>query len=567
MLVECTIRNLAVIEAAHVRFSSGFLVMTGETGAGKSILIDALSLIAGARGSADFVRHGAKACEIECVFELAPDHPAWHQLEQWGITASPEEALLIRRDISAQGKSSARVNGQLLNLTMLKTLGDTLINLHGQHEHQSLLQIERHLTLLDSFGEQAIAPLRKRYRECYTAYTALRKEWKELETAGMQNLQMLDLYRYQIEEIEKAALKPGEEKQLEEERQKLTHAEKLSQAVTEGYDALYGSQMALEQLGKAMAVLDDAAKVDTAALGPLLEQLRSAYYQVEDASFQLRDYREGIEFNPERLDTLEERLALIQSLKRKYGDSVETILQYVQTIRKDFENIENRDQRLEELRVRMDKAKVELQQRAQALSEVRRKQAVRLAKSVMEHLRDLQMDRTRFEVSVRPLDEPGKDGADLIEFLISPNPGEPLKPLGKIASGGELSRIMLALKSIFAGMDHIPVLIFDEVDTGVSGRAAQAIAEKMARLAENCQVFAITHLPQVACMADSHFLIQKSVSGERTFTEVRSLEQQDRTDELARMLGGVTITDTTRSHAYEMLELAAQKKRGWHHLQ
>ncbi len=567
MLVECTIRNLAVIESAHVRFSPGFLVMTGETGAGKSILIDALSLIAGARGSADFVRHGAKSCEIECVFELAPDHPAWFQLEQWGIAASPEETLLIRRDISAQGKSSARVNGQLLNLTMLKALGDTLINLHGQHDHQSLMKVERHLSLLDSFGEPDITSLHKRYREAYSAYTELRKEWNELEKAGMQNLQMLDLYKYQIEEIEKAALKPGEEKELEEERRKLTHAEKLTQAVTEGYESIYGSQMALEQLGKAVEELEDAVKVDQAALGPLLDQLRSAYYQVEDASFQLRDYREGIEFNPEKLDELENRLALIQSLKRKYGDSVEDILQYVAAIKQDVAKIENRDQRLEELRNEVELRKAKLHQRAEALSKVRRKQAVQLANNVTEHLRDLQMERTRFEVSVKPLDEPGRDGADLIEFMISPNPGEPLKPLGKIASGGELSRIMLALKSIFAGVDHIPVLIFDEVDTGVSGRAAQAIAEKMARLAENCQVFAITHLPQVACMADSHFLIQKSINEDRTYTEVRSLEDQDRTDELARMLGGVTITDTTRSHAHEMLELAEQKKRGWHHLQ
>ncbi|GIQ70670.1 DNA repair protein RecN [Xylanibacillus composti] len=567
MLVECTIRNLAVIESAHVRFSPGFLVMTGETGAGKSILIDALSLIAGARGSADFVRHGAKACEIECVFELEPDHPAWRQLEDWGITASPDEALLIRRDISAQGKSSARVNGQLLNLSMLKALGDTLINLHGQHDHQSLLKVERHLSLLDSFGERDIAPLLKKYRATYSAYTALRKQWSELEQAGMQNLQMLDLYKYQIEEIEKAALKPGEEKELEEERRKLAHAEKLAQAVTEGYEAIYGSNMALEQLGKAVEELEDAAKVDPAALGPLLDQLRSAYYQVEDASFQLRDYREGIEFNPERLDALEDRLAMIQSLKRKYGDSVEKMLQYLQTIKQDVEKIENRDQHLEELRAQLEQVKAELHQQGAALSAVRRKQADRLAKGVTAHLHDLQMERTRFEVSVKPLDEPAKDGADLIEFMISPNPGEPLKPLSKIASGGELSRIMLALKSIFAGMDHIPVLIFDEVDTGVSGRAAQAIAEKMARLAENCQVFAITHLPQVACMADSHFLIQKSVSKDRTYTEVRSLDGWDRTDELARMLGGVTITETTRSHAHEMLELAAQKKRGWHHLQ
>ncbi|WP_422660721.1 DNA repair protein RecN [Paenibacillus sp. EC2-1] len=571
MLVTLSIRNLAVVEAVDVHFFPGFHVLTGETGAGKSIIIDALGLVAGGRGSADLIRYGCEKSEIEALFDLPSAHPVWGTLERLGIEGAPEEHLLIRRELTSQGKSTSRINGQLVNLSMLREIGEQLINIHGQHEHQSLLRSDRHLSLLDTYGDQSIGPIKRKYQDHYSQFIKVEKELNDLLESSQKAYQMLDMYRFQLEEIAAAELKPGEDEVLAEERNKLSHSEKMMDSVGSAYELLYGSQ-GLESISRALTRIDDVSSFDEKGLKPLAEQLQSAYYQLEDAVFQLRDYRDQIEFNPDRLDEIEQRLNMISGLRRKYGDNVEQILEYYKRIEQETDLLENKDEHIEALRNRRDKLLEGLLKLAKDLSAIRKQCANDLARQVERELKDLQMERTSLEVRLDLQDDANgyeyegrrvrlsRQGLDTAEFLISPNPGEPLRPLAKIASGGELSRIMLAMKSIFARHDQIPVLIFDEVDTGVSGRAAQSIAEKLYILAKTCQVFSITHLPQVACMADHQYLIEKKLYDGRTMTQVESLNEDGRVKELARMLGGVEITEKTLHHAQEMLNLAEAQK-------
>lgn len=571
MLVQLSIRNLAVVEAVDITFYSGFHVLTGETGAGKSIIIDALGLIAGGRGSADLIRYGCERAEIEAAFDLPPEHRSWQKLAELGISGDADESLIIRREIGIHGKSTSRINGQLVNLSMLREIGEGLINIHGQHEHQTLLRSERHLDLLDAYGAELIALRKAEYQSVYAAFIKVNKEWNELRGTSQQALQMLDLYRFQLEEIDSAKLKLGEDEWLSQEKLKLSHSEKMMDSVSQAYDLLYGSQ-GLEAVAKAISRLNEVSSFDRQSMEPLLEQLQTAYYQLEDAAFGLRSYREQIEFNPERLEEVEDRLDLISTMRRKYGDSIEGILEYHDKISRETDTLANKDELLEKLQAQREQLLKQLLEEAAALSNARQLKAEELGQQIEQELKELQMGRTSIKVKLGLYEDPngvewegrkvrpGKQGIDTAEFLISPNPGEPLRPLSKIASGGELSRIMLALKSIFARHDDVPVLIFDEVDTGVSGRAAQSIADKLFRLSRSCQVFSITHLPQVACMADGQYLIEKIVDGERTMTRVEQLDEDGRVNELARMLGGVEITEKTTHHAHEMLNLAKAQK-------
>ncbi|NBC68950.1 DNA repair protein RecN [Paenibacillus sacheonensis] len=564
MLRELSIRNLAVIEQVSVKFHDGFHVLTGETGAGKSILIDALSLVVGGRGASDMVRYGCDKAEIEAMFELSVAHPIWSILNTFGIQASPEEGLVIRRELSTQGKSVSRVNGHIVTLSMLREAGECLVNIHGQHEHQSLLRTEKHLEWLDSYAGDAVLGTLESYRLVYKQYEKVRAELKNLEESSRQNMQMLDLYRFQIEEIASARLKPGEDEALAEERQKLMSAVKRRDSAAEAYSLLHGPK-GLDAISKAVIKVTDIRDYDPQVVDPLLEQLQSAFYQLEDAVFQLRDYRDGVESDPERLTDIEDRIDLINNLKRKYGETIPDIIAYLGSIESEADKIENRDAHLARLQRELSALLTDCTALGLQLSSLRRKAADRLASAIESELRQLQMERTTFRVRLeqQPIGDNYKlhaNGIDEAAFLIAPNPGEPLKPISKIASGGEMSRIMLALKTIFASIDKVPVLVFDEVDTGVSGRAAQAIAEKMARLSSQCQVFSITHLPQVACMAEHHYEIKKTIIAERTSTRVTELNALNRIEELARMLGGVEVTEKTRHHAQEMLDLAYKQK-------
>lgn len=573
MLQELSIRNLAVIESVRLSFHNGFHVLTGETGAGKSIIIDALGLIAGGRGASDLVRFGQDKAEIEALFDVPADHPVWEVLGGIGLTAAADEHLIIRRELSVQGKSVSRINGQLVNLSTLREAGERLINIHGQHEHQSLLKADEHIRWLDLFGGQEIEETRSAYSAAYGEYIRIHKELAALRAAEKQALQMQDLYRFQVEEIAEAQLKSGEDECLAEEKSKLGNAEKLYQNVNDSYEALNAGGKALDLVRRAVLKLQDIVQFDAGRLGPVLEQMQSSFYQLEDAAFQLRDYRDSVEFNPERLNEIEDRLNLISSFRRKYGENVEEILRYLEKVRQELAVLDHKEERQQELEGRLARQEKECVRLALKLSGQRASAGLRLSAAIEAELKELHMERTVFHVQIGRQEDPRgvtvdgstvrltRSGIDQVEFLIAPNPGEPLRGLGKIASGGELSRMMLAMKSIFAKVDRIPVLVFDEVDTGVSGRAAQAIAERMARLSADCQVFSITHLPQVACMADAHYYISKAVEDGRTFTRVKDLDTAERAEELARMLGGVEITETTLSHALEMLAMAETQKR------
>lgn len=563
MLREMSIRNFAIIEQVQLTFDEGFHVLTGETGAGKSILFDALSLIVGGRGSADFVRQNAKKATVEALFELPSHHPAVKVLDEWGL-ASEEEHLIIRREITASGKSSCRINGQMVTLAMLKQVGHHLLDIHGQHEHQRLLHVEEHLGWLDAIGGDELQRSLEHYQQAFRKYRNVQRKLEQIETDERAAAQRLDLLLFQRDEIAAARLIPGEDEQLQQEHTRLAHAENLLQNASRAFDVLYGEERGVEMLNQAIRDLEDIVDFDP-SMKPTLELVQSAYYQVEEAARQLGRYRDDLEFDPTRLSVVEERLQTIDELKRKYGETLTEVLEHQEQVEKELEQLENRDEQKAELEQERDRLYETVRERAEELSRLRQAAAATLEERVETELMDLNMKGTRFSVAIQERNEPRftLDGSDQVEFLISPNPGQPLRPLAKIASGGELSRIMLAIQSIFADMDGAAdTLIFDEVDTGVSGRAAQAIAEKIARLARRCQVLCVTHLPQVACMADHHFhIFKETMDEESTRTRVKLLTDEGRTLELARMLGGVEVTDTTRNHATEMLRLAQETKR------
>jgi DNA repair protein RecN (Recombination protein N) len=567
MLRELTIRQFAIIEEVHLSFEHGFHVLTGETGAGKSILIDALGLVAGGRASSDFVRHGAKAAEIEAVFEIPEAHSIRPLLIDWGFEQDDLDLLIIRREITASGKSTCRINGRSVTLSMLREVGGRLLDLSGQHEHQALLRVEEHLDWLDRFGGEDLLSLRREYEEMYREYRKVTRELEKLDLNRKELARRLDLLTFQRDEIAKATLTPGEDEELERERSRLMHAEKLLTHTAGAYESMYGERGALDLLQDAIHHLEQAAAMDE-TLGRTAESLQNAYYLLEEAVREVGRYRDDFDFEPGRLDEVEERLHLIRQLKRKYGDTIEEIIRYKEQVERELAELEHREETQEQLQEEADRLLGELRRLAGELSAKRKKAAMELEKRVEKELADLNMGSTVFHVSFyRDAYRSGElfaTGQDRIEFQISPNPGEPLKPLAKIASGGELSRIMLALKVIFTGVQEVHTLIFDEVDTGVSGRAAQAIAEKISALAQSFQVLCVTHLPQVACMADHHYLIVKDTEADQTKTRVKKLDFEGRTLELARMLGGVEVTRTTREHAEEMLRLAEEAKHAIH---
>lgn len=571
MLHELTIRNFAIIKSVTISFGRGLNILTGETGAGKSIIIDAIGLLLGERGSADYVRHGERRAEVEGLFELPPDSPAYAICQGFGVQVEADGMLVVRRDISRQGKNVIRINGQLVTLAMLRELGPWLVQIHGQHDAISLMQTEKHIDWLDAYGEAELAATKQEYERLYNAYRKARQDVERMARNEQELAQRIDLLQYQLKEIEEASLEPGEDEKLFAQRKVWSNVEKVFAGIEHAYQALYGEQRGLDWLAHAMSELERVLPYDE-GLTPVVEAIRSAYYQIEDAVHSLSEYKEQLEFSPEELAAVEQRLDLIYRLRRKYGKSVNDILEYAAAIQDELEEIQHYDDRLEKLKGHMAELAADLAVEALELSGKRRELAARLAAAIEEQLHELCMERARFAVEVRQIaDEEGIEiagvkrhvnakGIDQVEFLIAPNPGEPLRPLAKIASGGELSRIMLAIQTILAKSDQVETFIFDEIDTGVSGRAAQAIAEKLARVAQYRQVLCISHLPQVASMADVHFLIHKEMDDEQTVTHVTPLSDEERVIELARMLGGAQVTERTTEHAREMIQLGKQRK-------
>ncbi|EIJ78807.1 DNA repair protein RecN [Bacillus methanolicus PB1] len=560
MLSELSIRNFAIIESLSISFEKGLTVLTGETGAGKSIIIDAIHLLVGGRGSSEFVRHGEDKAEIEGLFLLDDEsHPCYEKAREFGIEIE-EGMIVLRRDISKNGKSVCRINGKLVTISALREIGSTLIDIHSQHEHQELMDETMHLPLLDQFGAEEIFPAVKEYQEVYRAYEKTMKKLKSLNENEQQMAHRLDLIQFQLEEIQAADLKLNEDEELYEEKRRLSNFERIYEAMQLSYSALQGEQKGLDWIGLVMSHLEDAAELNP-AYKDLFETVSNCYYALEDVSHTLRNELELLEFDPERLNEIEDRLNEINALKRKYGKTIAEVLEYAATIEEEIETLQNKETHIGQLEKDLASLRKDLLVEAKNVTELRKKYAKKLTKLIHQELKDLYMAKTVFEVKIES-DESNftKKGIDNAEFHISTNPGEPLKPLSKVASGGELSRIMLALKSIFSKHQGVTSIIFDEVDTGVSGRVAQAIAEKIYKVSIGSQVLCISHLPQVAAMADTHLFIAKVTKGGRTITSVTPLSDAEKIKEIGRMISGVEITDLTKKHAEELLLLANQIK-------
>ena len=555
MLHALHIENLAIIERLEVAFGAGFNALTGETGAGKSILVDALNLALGERADTSLIRTGAERLRVSAVFEV-PDDPDLHALlTELGV--EPEEGMLyLSREVQANGRSIARINGQPAPVSTLKAIGDRLADMHGQHEHQSLLRPSSHLEFLDRWLGEPALQLRQRVRESVSALRETERALQELTAREREREQMIDLYRFQIDEICGANLQPGEDAQLETEARRLTHAEKLIALAGSAYDALMGEHGAYDQTANAARNLTEIMRIDS-TVAAWSELLEGALVQLEEVARNLRAYAESIEYDPARLEAVIERQELIKRLKRKYGDTLEAVLQYAKEAEANLHALETQTERRAELEAELTRLQAEAQTHCEQLSALRRAGAGRFAEAVQSALRTLAMERAQFLVEVRPkpLDT---TGADSVEFLFSANTGEPPRPLSKIASGGEMSRVMLALKSVLADAAPVPTLVFDEIDAGIGGRTAHAVGEQIAQLAQHCQILCITHLPQIACRASRHLLIEKSADGTATRVSVQPLEDETRVLEIARMLAG-TPTETALQHARELLQHAGKK--------
>ncbi|MFC4324039.1 DNA repair protein RecN [Litchfieldia salsa] len=565
MLAEISIKNFAIIESLSISFEKGLTVLSGETGAGKSIIIDAIHLLVGGRGSSEFVRYGEKRAEIEGLFLLDDDqHPCFERAAEFGIDIT-DGMIVLRRDISISGKSVCRVNGKLVTIAILREIGRTLIDIHGQHEHQDLLFQEQHLTLLDQYGGEAISNGLREYQTIFKSYNELTKKIKKLSESEQEMAHRLDLIQFQLREIEQAGLQPNEDHELMEEKRKISNYEKIFRTLKNSYDALHGEQKGLDWVGLAMSHTEGISDLDD-QLKTIHETVSNSYYLLEEISYKIRDELDNLDFSPERLDFIEGRLNEITGLKRKYGQDVNEILQYSAKIQDEVETIENRDGLLDQLNKELQSLTDDLLVEAKNITVLRKQFAKVLIDNIHQELKDLYMEKTTFDIvfsNTLDVNHGGNfknHGVDIIEFFLSTNPGEPLKPLSKVASGGELSRIMLAMKSIFSVHQGITSIIFDEVDTGVSGRVAQAIAEKMYRVSVGSQVICITHLPQVAAMADTHLYISKEIKNDRTKTSINPLSSNGKVKEIGRMIAGAEITDLTTEHAKELLELAQKNK-------
>ena len=547
MLSLLHIENIAVIEQADISFDKGFNVLTGETGAGKSIVIDAISAILGQRAYRDMIRTGTSKASVRAVFTKVPNFP-W--FEENGVEY--DEETVIQRDIFLDGKNVCRVNGALVTVAILHKLGIQLINIHGQHDSASLFDEENHLRFLDAFADNG--GLLADYREKFAAVSELRRQIDRMTMDEGEKLRRMETLKYQIAEIEKADLKSGEDEVLEQRRKLLQNSEKLSQGLEEASEALLGgddSDGAAALLAQAAYALSRIARYSDDYTG-FQERLTDLKYQVQDIADEVRDSLDELSYSADELETIEARLDIIHRLRRKYGTDCDEILAYLDKAQKELDEIEFADDRVEQLKKKLAKQEKQAWDAALALRKNRQEQGTVMAEKILSELSQLDMPRVQFQCRFRET-ELTSEGADAVAFYLSANAGEDLKPLSKVASGGELARIMLSMKNVLAEKDAVDTLIFDEVDTGVSGRAAQRIAEKLKSLAKHKQVLCVTHLPQLAALADTHMLIAKSEHDGRTYTTVTPLDRKGRAMELARIIGGTHITETTLKSAEEML--------------
>lgn len=557
MLRELHIRNIAVIEDVTIAFYNGFHVLTGETGAGKSILIDSINMALGQRTSKDLIRTGADSATVDIVFELSEQ--AEQKLNEYGVE-SDDGVLYISRQITSDGKSKCRINGHLVPLNLVKDISVFLLTIHGQHDNQTLLLPKYHIGFVDDYGNYD--DIIEAYKNQYSVVRNTEKRIEALKIDEDEKRRKIELLSYQVDEISAAHLSPGEKAELEQKKEYLANIESIAENCGEAYSLLYGSEdkAAYDSVSTAVRCLENVSDYDS-RINDLRDALESVLADMEDAAHELRSFADNNDYTPGELDSVQERLETITSLERKYGQGEDTVLKYLDTAKAELNEIEDSDAALEKLKNKYTEESEKLKKFALKLSAKRKEAAISLQTGVMKELAELDMQKMRFSVAVEPIEDNGELkftplGSDKVEFLISSNPGEGLKPLSKIASGGEMSRIMLALKSVLTDSDIVETLIFDEIDTGVSGRAAQKIAEKIRALSKKRQILCITHLAQIAGMANTHYLVKKESDDNHTYTSVIRLDNDARKYELARIIGGVKITDLTLQAAQEMLELA-----------
>ena len=556
MLELLHIENIAIIEEAEIAFRPGFNALTGETGAGKSIVIDAMSAVLGQRTSRDLIRTGASKAFVSALFS----HVDPALCEELGASPDENGDLMLQREIGTDGKNVCRVGGRPVTVSQLRTLGSRLVNIHGQHDGQQLLDEEQHLAYLDSFGK--VESLLEAYADKYNSLTEIRRKMNALQMDEAEKARRMDTLQYQINELERAKLKPGEEEELQGRRNLLRNAEKFISAVSGADYALNGGEDGsgvLNLLRQAQDALGTVRHLDE-GFNALYERLESAYSEAYDIAFSVAEQRENFDFSPNELDEVEGRLDQLYRLKKKYGPTVEEMLEYQTRCRRELDDIQDAGDTLLHLEKQLKKAEKAARQAAEALSQARHEVAGRLEEQILTELRQLDMGKIRFAICFTE-QALAENGADQVRFLMSANVGEELRPIHKIASGGELARIMLAMKNVLSEQDQVGTMVFDEVDTGVSGRAAQKVAEKMARISRTKQVLCVTHLPQLAAMADTHFSVEKGEQDGRTFTRVVQLDRAQRQHELARLTGGASISATMLESAGELLDQADKFKK------
>lgn len=551
MLLEISIKNFAIIEEISLNFEKGMTVLTGETGAGKSIIIDAMNMMLGSRATTDVIRHGAPKAEIEGLFAVESNRHLTALFEEQGLEWTDE--LIIRREILQNGRSVSRINGQMVNLSVLKAVGQHLVDIHGQHDQEELMRSQLHITMLDEFGDAAFFQTKAAYRQTFEDYKRLRKQVVELQRNQQENKARIEMLEFQIAEIEAAALEVDEDVRLEQERQRLLNHKMIADTLTNAYTMLDAEEFSsLSNVRSAMNDLESIEEYDP-SYKELSGQLAETFYALEDITKRLEDVVDGLEFDGNRLMQVESRLDLIHSITRKYGGQVKDVLEYLAQITKEYSLLTGSDLSSEELEKELKRLEKSLVSLAQDLSDQRHALAQALENEIQQELADLYMDKARFQVRFSKA-KFNREGNEAVEFYISTNPGEDFKPLVKVASGGELSRLMLAIKSAFSRKEGKTSIVFDEVDTGVSGRVAQAIAAKIHKIGQNGQVLAISHLPQVIAAADYQFYIEKISDAHSTVSTVRLLNREERIEEIAKMLAGEDLTEAARQQAEQLLK-------------
>ena len=552
MLQTLSIKQFAIIDELEIHFSDGLTVLSGETGSGKSIIIDAIGQLIGMRASSDFVRHGEKKAIIEGIFDIDNSKEAISVLNELDIDID-EDFLLVKREIFSSGKSICRINNQIVTLQDLRKVMQELLDIHGQHETQTLLKQKYHLKLLDDYAENQYSSVKEQYETTFNEYKEKKKELEELQSADQALLQRLDLMKFQFEELQEASLKEGEITQLESDIKRIQNSEKLSLALNNAHVTLTDEHAITDRLYELSNHLQTIDDIIPGRFKKLKADIDQFYYTLEDAKHELYDEMSNTEFDEQLLNELESRMNLLNNLKRKYGKTIDELITYQSKLESEISKIENYEESTSQLKEEIDLLYEKVIKYGQSLSKERRIVARTLREHIVAEIQNLQMKDANLEISFQPLETPTIEGIEFVEFLISPNKGEPLKSLNKIASGGELSRIMLALKSIFVESRGQTAILFDEVDSGVSGQAAQKMAEKMRDIAKYIQVICISHLPQVASMSDHHLLISKMTKNDRTTTQVKELKKEDKIDEIARMISGASVTELTRENAREMI--------------